>query len=126
MLPTDFYFIFSYGHEASIKGIATKQYPAAAVASDMLERAIASKAIGSADFKVIYKSERFPTAAMGFAYNLKPELQAKIRKTFETYPWADGPLKQEFAAAGQAQFTATNYKKDWATIRTIDNALGGP
>ncbi len=120
----DFDWVYTFGHEASIKGIAAGKYQVAPVASDMLARAIARGGITPEQYRVIYVSERFPPAALGYVYNLKPELAAKIAEVLKTFPWQGTALEQEFAPAGDTEFVPVNYKNDWALIRRIDDAMG--
>ena len=72
LLPQrDFEWVFTYGHDASIQGIATGKYQAAPTASDMLARATSRGEIDDSKYRVIYESERFPPAALGYVYNLR-------------------------------------------------------
>ena len=107
-----------------MKGIASKQYQAAAVASDVLQRDLAAGAIKQSEFRSIYRSGSFPTAGLGYVYNLKPELAAKIKDAMLNFDWTNTSLAKEFAASGQNKFTAVNYKDDWALVRKIDDEIG--
>jgi phosphonate transport system substrate-binding protein len=123
-LDTDFNIVYSYGHEQSILGVADGHYEAAAVASDIVARMTTQGLVDSHKFKVIYKSERFPPAGLGYVYNLKPELAAKVREAFNSFQWKGTPLADEFAGAGYDRFVAISYKDDWALVRRIDDAFG--
>lgn len=120
LLPeANYQFVFSMGHEQSIKGIADGKYQAAAVASDLLDQAIANGEASSSDFKTVYTSELFPSVAMGHVYNLKPELAESVRTALMTFN------PQGTSAAGQLAkdvtgFTPVSYKDDWALVRRID------
>ncbi|HEY1629443.1 MAG TPA: phosphate/phosphite/phosphonate ABC transporter substrate-binding protein [Tepidisphaeraceae bacterium] len=120
----DYVLRYSGGHDESIKGIASKQYQCAAVASDVLLRDTYKGDITQQQFRVLYDSEAFPTACFGCAYNLKPPLAEKIRQAFATFDWKSTGLEKEFANAGQSQFVPANYKDDWSLIRQIDNETG--
>jgi len=120
----DFLIRNSGGHDESIKGIAAGTYQAAAVANDVLRRATASGLITAAQFRSIYKSESFPTAGLGYAHNLKPELTAKIRDAFATFDWKGTGVERQFAGTGQTRFVTINYKNDFALVRRIDDAVG--
>ena len=39
-------------------------------------------------YRTIYSSDNFPAVALGWAYNLKPELQEKVREAFTTFKFA--------------------------------------
>jgi phosphonate transport system substrate-binding protein len=120
----DYILRFSMSHDNSIKGIADKSYQAAAVAGDVLLRAIARGQISTAQFRKIYESEAFPTACFGYVYNLKPELAAKVREAFFSFDWKGTGLEREFASSEQSKFVPANFKDDWALIRQIDEAIG--
>ena len=122
----DFNLRYSFSHEASIEGIVSHKYEAAAVASDMLGREIAAGVITPGQFRTIYESESFPTAAFGYAYNLKPELAKKIRDALASFDWAGTPLEKDLSSSRQTKFVPINYKNDWSLIRRIDDEMGTP
>lgn len=115
---------YTGSHDASIAGIAAKRYEAAAVAADVLQRAVNAGAIRKEQFRSVFQSETFPTAGLGYAHNLKPELAAKIREAMISYPWGGTTMEKFFAGAGQTGLAPVNYKDDWALVRRIDNAIG--
>jgi phosphonate transport system substrate-binding protein len=121
---TDVLLRYSGSHEASIEGIASGKYEAAAVAEDMVSREIAAGKIKPQQYRVIYTSEQFPTAALGYVYNLKPDLAAKIKDALSTFDWKGTPLELVFSGAKQTKFLPVNYKNDWALIRRIDDEMG--
>jgi phosphonate transport system substrate-binding protein len=114
----------SGGHEESIRGIAEGRYEAAAVASDVLLRALARGTIRPGGYRVIYESEAFPTAGFGYVHNLKPELAGKIVQAFASFNWKSTGLENEFGQSNQAKFVPANFKDDWGLIRRIDNETG--
>jgi phosphonate transport system substrate-binding protein len=120
----DYYIQFSRGHDLSIQGIATKQFEAAAVASDLLERAIARGDISADDARIIYTSERFAPSAFGTLHTLAPDLVADIRQAFLDFEWDGTALAAEFASAEVDRFVPVEYKNDWAIVRRIDDAIG--
>jgi phosphonate transport system substrate-binding protein len=122
----DFSLRYSSSHETSIAGIASHKYEAAAVASDMLGRQIAAGAITPGQFRTIYESESFPTAGLGYVYNLKPELAKKIRDALLSFDWAGTPLEKDLSSSRQTKFVPINYKNDWSLIRRIDDEMGAP
>ena len=85
----------------------------------MLER----KVVTPEQIKSIYKSQTFPTTGYGVAFNLKPELQAKIREAFFTYPWEGSELQKEFSRSGEAKFIEITFKQHWDVVRKIDAAM---
>jgi len=124
---TDFTPAFSGKHDNSILGVANKDYPAASIANSVKDRMLKRGVVKAEQLKIIYKSQTFPTTSYGLAYNLKPELAAKIKESFKTFPWdnADGTpssLKVEFSKSKEGQFIPITYKEHWSVIRTIDAA----
>ena len=69
----------SGGHDKSVLGVARGDYDMAAIASDVLDRMVSRGNVKADDFRVLYKSEVFPTNGYVHAHDLKPELAAKIR-----------------------------------------------
>lgn len=124
MPDADYRFVFSMGHVESIKGIADGKYQAAAVASDMLDLAIANGEASSSDFKTVYTSEVFPSLALGYAYNLKPELAEKVRTALLDFNPKDSTAASQLAD-GVTGFAPVTYKNDWALVRRIDESFAG-
>jgi len=125
LLPFKDYLVrYSGGQEQSIAGIARGDYEAAAVASDVLDRQTGAGAIKPSEFRVVYKSPSFPRAAVGYVYNLKPELAAKIHDALLKFDWKGTSLEKSFASAGETTFVPVNYKNDWESVRTIDDSVG--
>jgi phosphonate transport system substrate-binding protein len=118
----DFTPAFSGKHDNSILGVANKDYPAASIANSVKQRMIERNVVKAEQLKVIYTSQTFPTTGYGVVYNLKPELQEKIKQAFFTYPWAGSELEKEFSKSGEAKFTPITFKGHWEVIRKIDAA----
>ena len=122
MADEDFKTTFSGKHDNSILGVANKDYEAAAIANSVLKRMIDRDLVKPEQIRTIYRSDTFPTTGYGHAHNLHPEVAAKIRQAFFTYPWEGSDLKAEFQA--EDQFIGIHHKSDWAVIREIDAANG--
>lgn len=118
----DFEPVFSGKHDNSILGVANKDYPAASVANSVMDRMIARGVVQADQIKSIYKSQTFPTTGYGMVYNLKPELQEKIKQAFFSFPWKGSALAEEFSKSGEAKFIPITFKKHWEVIRKIDAA----
>jgi phosphonate transport system substrate-binding protein len=119
----DYSWGFSYGHENSIEGIAEKKFSAAAVASDILDRMIASGAVPADAVREIYESEPYPPGVIGYAYNLTPELREGIRETLLGFKWEGTGLEKTYGASA-VKFAPVDYKKDWAPVREINESGG--
>jgi phosphonate transport system substrate-binding protein len=125
LLPGHDYLLrYSGSHDASIDGIGSGKYEAAAVAADVLSRAEATGRISKAKYRSIFQSEPFPTAGLGYLYNLKPELAAQIREALLKYPWPGTSMEKFFGPSGAHALAPVNYKDDWAVVRRIDDAIG--
>ena len=125
MLPDrDFEPVFSGKHDNSILGVANKDYPAASIANSVKFRMISRDVIKEEDVVTIYKSQTFPTTGFGVVYNLKPELQEKIRNAFFNFEWEGTTLQAEFEKSNEGQFLEMTYKEFWEVIRKIDTANG--
>ncbi|MFT5469806.1 MAG: phosphonate transport system substrate-binding protein [Verrucomicrobiales bacterium] len=120
----DFKPVFSGKHDNSILGVANGDYEAAAVANTVLQRMVDRNVVKTSDYRMIFKSETFPTTAYGYAHNLKPSLATKIREAFETFEWQGTKLAEEFSKSDEAQFIPITYKEHWQVIREIDEANG--
>lgn len=122
----DFEPVFSGKHDNSILGVVNKDYPAAAIANSVLNRMVARDVVKRDQFVSIFKSQTFPTTGYGVVYNLKPELQDKIRDAFFTFDWTDSALLKEFGASEppQEKFIPISFKDHWSVIRAIDEATG--
>jgi phosphonate transport system substrate-binding protein len=118
--------VFSGKHDNSIIGVANKDYPAAAIANSVRGRMIARGVVKADQFKVVYKSQTFPTTGYGHAHNLKPELAEKVRQAFFTFKWEGTALLKEFEKSEPPaqKFIPITYKQHWQVVRDIDQALG--
>lgn len=122
MPGSDYHIIYSRGHEQSIRGIASGQYQAAAVASDLLEQVIAKGEVKESDFKTIYTSEQFPALAVGYVYNLEPKLADSVRSALLAFDPTDTTVASNLAQ-GVTGFAPVSYKDDWALVRRIDESF---
>ena len=122
----DFEPVFSGKHDNSVLGVANKDYPAASIANSVMYRMIARNVIKADQVKTIYKSQTFPTTGYGYAYNLKPELAAKVKEAFFSFKWEGSALLDEFkhTEPPQEKFIPITFKEHWAVVREIDQALG--
>jgi phosphonate transport system substrate-binding protein len=119
----DYKVIYSGKHDQSVLGVNSGDYDAAPVASDVFERMCRRGTVKCEDFRVIYKSPKFPTSSFGYAHDLHPELVKKIRKAFDEFRFTP-EMKKAFADADR--FYPVTYQKDWAVVREIAEATGAP
>ena len=115
--------LMSGGHDKSMLGVLSGDYDMAPVASDIIERMVARGDIKADSFRILWKSQTFPTLGVTYAHDLKPELQATIRKCFEEYRFPEG-LKKEYP--GFDRFVRMTYKETWKPIREVAEKSGTP
>lgn len=120
----DFETTFSGAHDASILGVANRDYEAASIANSVLARMVDRELVDRDELRTIYKSQTFPTTGYGYVYNLNPELADKITEAFFSFEWDGTALEEEFSRNGESQFIPITYQDYWAVIRTIDAANG--
>lgn len=120
---TDFKATFSGKHDNSILGVYNGDYEAASIANSVWQRMERRGVIEPGKIRSVYKSQTFPTTGYGHAHNLHPELAAKVKTAFWTFPWSeDANFVKEFKKADR--FVGITHKFDWAVIRQIDKANG--
>lgn len=118
--------VFSGKHDNSVIGVANKDYPAAAIANEVMHRIIERGVVKKEQIVTIYKSKTFPTTGYGYVYNLKPELAAKVKEAFFTFPWDGSELQKEFGKTTppMQKFMPITYKQHWEAVREVDKAMG--
>jgi phosphonate transport system substrate-binding protein len=119
---TDYEVLFSGKHDNSIMGVVNKDYDAAPVASNVVDRMRERGMFKKDDLRIVYESRPFPRTAFGVAHDLAPELQAKIREAFTSFDFKASALGKEFKDS--KGFVGIDYKRDWADIRAIQRATG--
>ena len=117
----DYKIVFSGKHDQSILGVASGDYDAAAVASDVFERMTARGAARADDFKVLYQSEKFPTSSFAYAHDLNPQLRDKLVGCFLNYRFTPEMTK---AFEGDTKFVPATYLKEYAIVREVAAAAG--
>jgi len=121
MLPErDYLWAFTRSHRASIRAVLEGTYPAAAVASDLLERS----PFDTRALQIIHVSPPFPPAAIGHHHSLKPATATKLRDALLSFDMTGNSVGEEYHQSGYTQYVELNYKDDWPLVRRIDNALG--
>ncbi|MDP6706230.1 MAG: phosphate/phosphite/phosphonate ABC transporter substrate-binding protein [Alphaproteobacteria bacterium] len=123
MPDKDYEVKYSGKHDNSIMGVANKDYEAAPVASSVLDRMHAKGVVNKDDLRVIWQSKLFPTTSYGYAHNLPPDLQAKIKDAFLTFDWKGTALAKEFGKQAD-MFIPITFKDHWSDIRTIQKQNG--
>jgi phosphonate transport system substrate-binding protein len=119
----DYPIIYSGGHDKSALGVDSGDYDAAAVASDVFERMVARGTLKGDDFRIIYRSETFPSSGFAYAHDLKPELAEKLKKCFYDFRFPPD-MQKDFE--GDDRFFPITYLKDWAIVRKVAEDSGTP
>ena len=114
----DYEVTYSGKHDNSIMGVVNKDYDAAPIASSVLDRMVTKGVVNRDDIRVIWESDPFPTTSYGYAHNLKPELQEKIKDAFLSFDWSGTALAEEFGKQAD-QFCPITFEKQWKPIRII-------
>lgn len=117
----DYKVTFSGKHDQSILGVSSGDYEAAAVASDVFDRMVKRGQLKLDDFRIIYRSEKFPTSSFAYAHDLEPAFRDKMLKCFYDYRFTD-EMKKAFDGADR--FAPITYQKDFAIVREVAEAGG--
>jgi phosphonate transport system substrate-binding protein len=114
--------VFSGKHDQSILGVGSGDYDAGAVASDVFRRMAVRGQIKEADFRIIYRSQKFPTSSFAYAHDLEPKLADKMLNCFYDYRF---PPEMAKAFEGADRFFPINYKTTWEVVRQVAKGSGG-
>ncbi len=117
----DYKIVFSGKHDQSVLGVGTGDYDAAAVASDVFHRMGVRGEIKEADYRVIYRSQKFPTSSFAYAHDLEPKLADKMLTCFYEYRF---PPEMKKAFDGADRFFPINYQTTWDVVRTVAKGSG--
>jgi phosphonate transport system substrate-binding protein len=118
----DYKVVYSGKHDQSILGVNSGDYDAAPVASDVFIRMAHRGQIKEADFRVIYRSQKFPTSSFAYAHDLDPKLVDRMLGCFYDYRF---PPEMQKAFEGADRFFPINYQTAWAVVRDVAKGSGG-
>ena len=117
----DYKIIFSGKHDQSVLGVGTGDYDAAAVASDVYHRMGVRGEIKESDYRIIYRSQKFPTSSFAYAHDLEPKLADKMLTCFYEYRF---PPEMRKAFDGADRFFPINYQTHWEVVRAVAKGSG--
>lgn len=117
----DYKIIFSGKHDQSVMGVNSGDYDAGAVASDVFHRMAVRGQIKESDFRIIYRSQKFPTSSFAYAHDLDPKLVDKMLGCFYDYRF---PAEMQKAFDGADRFFPINYKTTWEVVRSVAKGSG--
>ena len=113
--------VFSGKHDQSVLGVNSGDYDGAAVASDVFHRMAVRGQIKESDFRVIYRSQKFPTSSFAYAHDLDPKLVDRMLTCFYDYRFTPEMVK---AFDGADRFVPINYKTTWEVVRAVAKGSG--
>ena len=113
--------VFSGKHDQSVLGVNSGDYDAAAVASDVFHRMAVRGQIKEGDFRIIYRSQKFPTSSFAYAHDLDPKLVDKMLTCFYDYRFTPEMVK---AFDGADRFFPINYLTTWDVVRSVAKGSG--
>ena len=119
----DYKVLFSGGHGQSVQGVASGDYDAAPVASDVFNRMAGRGDVKLDDFRIIYQSAPFPTSSFAYAHDLHPDLVKTLTRCFFDYRF---PPEMQKSFGGADRFFPITYQKDWAVVRKVNEESGTP
>ena len=117
----DYKVLYSGKHDQSILGVNSGDYDAAPVASDVFIRMAHRGQIKEGDFRVIYRSQKFPTSSFAYAHDLDPKLVDRMLGCFYDYRY---PPEMKKAFEGADRFFPINYKTTWEVVRKVAKGSG--
>jgi phosphonate transport system substrate-binding protein len=117
----DYKILFSGKHDQSVMGVLSGDYDGAAVASDVFHRMGLRGQIKEDDFRVIFRSQKFPTSSFAYAHDLEPELAKKMVKCFYDYRF---PADMQKSFDGADRFFPVTFQKDWEVVRKVAEGSG--
>lgn len=117
----DYKVLYSGKHDQSILGVGTGDYDAAPIASDVFKRMATRGQIKADDYRVIWKSDTFPTSSFAHAHDLEPKLRDTMLKCFYDYRFT---AEMQKAFDGADRFYPITYQKDWALVRKVAEGSG--
>jgi len=118
----DYKIIFSGKHDQSVMGVNSGDYDAAAVASDVFHRMAERGQVKESDFRILYRSQKFPTSSFAYAHDLEPKVADKLLSCFYDYRF---PAEMKKAFDGADRFFPVNYKTAWEPVRAVAAGSGG-
>ena len=117
----DYKVVYSGKHDQSILGVNSGDYDAAPVASDVFVRMAHRGQIKEGDFRIIYRSQKFPTSSFAIAHDLDPKLSDKLVSCFYDFRF---PPEMQKAFEGADRFFPINYKTAWEAVRVVAKGSG--
>jgi phosphonate transport system substrate-binding protein len=117
----DYKVLYSGKHDSSVLGVRSGDYDAAPVASDVFHRMASRGQIKEDEFRIVWRSQKFPTSSFAYAHDLEPKFRDQMLKCFYDYRFT--PEMQK-AFDGADRFFPVTYLKDWEVVRKVAEGSG--
>ncbi|MCU0804436.1 MAG: phosphate/phosphite/phosphonate ABC transporter substrate-binding protein [Burkholderiales bacterium] len=117
----DYKVLYSGKHDQTVMGVLSGDYDGGPVASDVFKRMVDRGQVKADDFRIIYRSQTFPTSSFAYAHDLEPKLRDTLLKCFYDYRFT--PEMQK-AFDGADRFFPITYKEHWAIVRQVADSSG--
>ncbi|MFO1362645.1 MAG: phosphate/phosphite/phosphonate ABC transporter substrate-binding protein [Burkholderiales bacterium] len=117
----DYKVLYSGKHDQTVMGVLSGDYDGGPVASDVFKRMVDRGQVKADDFRVIYRSQTFPTSSFAYAHDLEPKLRDTMLKCFYDYRF---PPEMQKAFGGADRFFPITYKEHWAIVRQVAEGSG--
>lgn len=117
----DYKVLYSGKHDQSILGVRSGDYDAAPVASDVFHRMATRGQIKEDEFRIVWRSQKFPTSSFAYAHDLEPKFRDQMLKCFYDYRFT---AEMQKAFDGADRFYPITYKKEWEVVRKVAEGSG--
>lgn len=117
----DYKVLYSGKHDQTVMGVLSGDFDGGPVASDVFKRMVERGQVKAEDFRVIYRSQTFPTSSFAYAHDLEPKLRDTMLKCFYDYRF---PPEMQKAFDGADRFFPITYKEHWAIVRQVAEGSG--
>ena len=117
----DYKVLYSGKHDQTVMGVLSGDFDGGPVASDVFKRMVERGQVKAEDFRIIYRSQTFPTSSFAYAHDLEPRLRDTMLKCFYDYRF---PPEMQKAFDGADRFFPITYKEHWAVVRQVAEGSG--
>ena len=117
----DYKVLYSGKHDQTVMGVLSGDFDGGPVASDVFKRMVERGQVKAEDFRIIYRSQTFPTSSFAYAHDLEPKLRDTLLKCFYDYRF---PAEMKKAFDGADRFFPITYKEHWAVVRQVAEGSG--
>jgi phosphonate transport system substrate-binding protein len=117
----DYKVLYSGKHDQTVMGVLSGDFDGGPVASDVFKRMVERGQVKAEDFRIIYRSQTFPTSSFAYAHDLEPKLRDTLLKCFYDYRFT---AEMQKAFDGADRFFPITYKEHWAIVRQVAEGSG--